>query len=178
MATKQAKRGAASEGVDGDRERILYLHREWWEANNGLDIPRMARVFPEGDHYLMFNLQGHPYYGIAEKKKLWEFYKNEVEIDLPITRVVRLQIDRNMAWLAAELIFKVREIGAQVVAAKTAGYTPTKTRARSTEVYQRDDGLGNPEWRMWHFHCSPLPDADEPRPPFGDTARSRGELVP
>jgi hypothetical protein len=86
MAIKHAKRGTASEGVDGDRERILYLHREWWEANNGLDIPRMARVFPEGDHYLMFNLQGHPYYGIAEKKKLWEFYKNEVEIDLPITR--------------------------------------------------------------------------------------------
>ena len=178
MAIKQAKRGTASQGVESDRERILYLHREWWEANNGLDIPRMARVFPEGDHYLMFNLQGHPYYGIAEKKKLWEFYQNEVEIDLPITRVVRLQIHGNMAWLAAELIFKVREIGARGVAAKTAGYTPAKTRARSTEVYQRDDGLGNPEWRMWHFHCSPLPDADEPRPPFGDTARSRGELVP
>jgi hypothetical protein len=91
MAIKQAKPGTASEGVDRDRERILYLHREWWEANNGLDIPRMARVFPEGDHYLMFNLQGHPYYGIAEKKKLWEFYQNEVEIDPPITRVVRLR---------------------------------------------------------------------------------------
>ena len=49
--------------------------------------------------------------------------------------------------------------------------------ARSTEAYQRDDGPGNPECRMWHFHCSPPPDADEPRPPFGETARSRGELV-
>ena len=91
MANEEAKRGTTNEGIERDRQRILYLHREWWEANNGLDIPRMARVFPEGDHYLMFNLQGHPYYGIAEKKKLWEFYQNEVEIDLPISRVVRLQ---------------------------------------------------------------------------------------
>jgi hypothetical protein len=52
---------------------------------------------------------------IAEKKKLWEFYQNEVEIDLPITRVVRLQIDGNMAWLAAELIFKVRARSAREV---------------------------------------------------------------
>ena len=71
MAIEEAKRGTASEGVDRDRERILYLHREWWEANNGLDIPRMSRVFPEGDHYLMFNLQGHPYYGIAEKRSIY-----------------------------------------------------------------------------------------------------------
>ena len=105
MAIKQAKRGTASEGVDGDRERILYLHREWWEANNGLDIPRMARVFPEGDHYLMFNLQGHPYYGIAEKKKLWEFYQHEVQIDLPITRVCGFEIERRhgMAGRRADL---------------------------------------------------------------------------
>src|SRR3981081_950251 len=113
MAIKQAKRGTGSQGVDRARERILYLHREWGDANNGLDIPRMARVFPEGDHYLMFNLQGHPYYGIAEKKKLWEFYQNEVEIDLPITRVVRLQIDGNMAWLPAAANFKVRAAGAR-----------------------------------------------------------------
>jgi hypothetical protein len=174
----EAKRGATKAATQNDREKILHLHREWWESNHGLDIERMARVFAQGDHYLMFNLQGHPYYGIAEKKKLWEFYQREVEIDLPITRVVRLEIDVNMAWLAAEVIFKVHEIGEKGVAAKSAGYVPTKTRVRSTEIYQRDDGLGDPQWRMWHFHCSPLPSADEPRPAFGDTARSRGELVP
>jgi len=44
MTTEEAKRGTASEGADRDRERILYLHREWWDANNGLDIPRMAQT--------------------------------------------------------------------------------------------------------------------------------------
>jgi hypothetical protein len=172
------KSQTAAERLESDRKQILHLHREWWDSNNGLVIPKMTPCFAEGDKYLMFNLQGHPYYGIDELEKLWEFYQKEVEIDLPITRVVRLEISGDMAWLAAELIFKVRVTGAKGVSAESAGYTTAKTRARSTEVYQRDDGRGNPVWRMWHYHASPLPDADEPRPPFGDTARSRGELVP
>jgi hypothetical protein len=32
---------------------------------------------------------------------------------------------------------------------------------RSTEVYKRDDGEGNPEWKLWHFHCSTRPPDDE-----------------
>jgi hypothetical protein len=34
-------------------------------------------------------------------------------------------------------------------------------RFRYTEIYKRDDGAGNPEWKMWHFHCSPAPEGNE-----------------
>jgi hypothetical protein len=46
-------------------------------------------------------------------------------------------------------------------------------RFRETSVFRRDDGDGNLAWKIWHFHASPLAPEDEPRPGFGDTARTR-----
>ena len=46
-------------------------------------------------------------------------------------------------------------------------------RIRETEIYRRDDGHGNPVWKMWHHHASPCADDHEPRIPFGDTYASR-----
>jgi hypothetical protein len=63
----------------------------------------------------------------------------------------------------------------EVQALPQAGETMTD-RGRSTEIYKRDDGEGRPIWKMWHFHCSPLPPADALRPGFKDTAQSRGGL--
>lgn len=167
---------------EGDVAAILHLHREWWGANHGVDIPRMAACFPDGDNYLMFNLQGHPYYGIKEKVQLWEFYATQLVCpEEPETQIVQLIVEGNLAWLAADVIYTIGEIeGTDGVAASSAGYKPSRSRhrIRATECYRRDDGNGDPTWKMWHFHCSPLPSADEPRPGFGDTAASRGELVP
>jgi hypothetical protein len=166
---------------EADVARILTLHSEWWAANQGADIPRMRPNFPEGPHYLMFNLQGHPYYGIEEKVRLWEHYGTQINVPLaPETRVVQFVLDGDLAWLAAEILYTLEETGSEGLAALSAGYQPTvsKHRIRSTECYRRDDGEGKPDWRMWHFHCSPLPTADEARPAFGDTAAQRGELVP
>ncbi len=167
--------------AEADIAAIRHLHDEWWAANRGCDIPRMVPNFPEGPHYLMFNLQGHPYYGIEEKTKLWEFYSDKLDVrEVPETRIVEFVLKGDVAWLAAEIIYTLGEVGGGGVAATSTGYQPTinRHRVRSTECYLRNDGTGRPEWRMWHFHCSPLPTADEPRPGFGDTARERGELVP
>lgn len=167
---------------DADAAAILHAHREWWNANCGVDIPRMRPNFPEGpNNYLMFNLQGHPYYGIVEKVALWEHYHKELNIpEQPETRIVQFVAQGDLAWIAAEVLFTLGEVGEKGLGASSAGYKPSvsRHRIRSTECYRRDDGNGNPEWRMWHFHASPLPAADEPRPPFGDSARDRGELVP
>ncbi|MFC5994665.1 YybH family protein [Pseudonocardia hispaniensis] len=166
---------------DADVAAVLHIHREWWNANCGVDIPRMRPNFPDGQNYVMFNLQGHPYYGIDEKVRLWEHYREELNIpELPETRIVQFVLQGDLAWLAAEVIFTLGEVGERGLGASSAGYRPSlsRHRIRSTECYRRDDGNGNPDWRMWHFHCSPLPDADEPRPPFGDSARQRNELVP
>jgi ketosteroid isomerase-like protein len=165
--------------VEQDREDILKLHTDWWEANNGLDIPRMASVFPTGMNYLMFNLNGHPYFGIKEKITLWEWYQKELDIpEKPDIRIMKLSIDGDMAWLGCEGIFPLRSIGASGTGSETwrldEDAPVDRFRLRATEIYQRDDGEGRPVWKMWHFHCSPLPPATETRPAFADTPEERG----
>ena len=159
-----------------DREAILKLHKDWWEANHQLIIPLMQSVYPSGDSYLMFNANGHPYFGIEEKTTLWEWYQKEIEIvGYPDIEIMRLTISGDMAWLACEGLFPMRAIGDTGTGSSTWEMKDvSENRLRATEIYQRDDGDGNPVWKMWHFHASPLPDADEPRPAFGDTGRERG----
>lgn len=167
--------------VNKDAEQILHLHKEWWAANFKLDVPRMRKSFALNDKYLMFNLQGHPYYGLEEQSKLWEYYQSQIEYaDEHIVRIVRFEIRGDMAWIASETVSALASVGDHGLGGESTGIKidGTKKRNRATEIYHRDDGNGNPEWKMWHFHSSPAPDADEPRPAFGDTARSRGELIP
>jgi len=156
--------------LERDREEILRLHRAWWEANRDWDIPKMRSVFA-GERYLQYNLNGHPYYGLGEKTKLWEALAGKVaipEISPPIR--LRLEVSADMAWLGCENIVRV-ELAPGL---EVPGIPKTPFRIRSTEVYQRDDGAGNPVWRMWHFHCSPTAGENEPRIPFGDTYAGRG----
>ncbi len=162
-----------------DKAAILKLHKDWWEANGGLRVPLMQTAFPVGaDSYLMFNLNGHPYFGIEEKTKLWEYYSTRLEVDMPQTRIMRLDIDGNMAYLCAEGIFPARfsdhDANSVRRLEESADSEHHALYVRATEVYKRDDGAGEPVWKMWHFHCSPLPPMDEPRPAFDDTYASRG----
>lgn len=160
-----------------DREAILELHRTWWEANHRLVIPEMQSVFPSGDAYLMFNLNGHPYFGLEEKTKLWEHYQGQLDIvEYPEIQVMRLTVSGDMAWLACEGIFPLRATGADGLGSETVkvGDGIDRMPLRATEIYQRDDGDGNPEWKMWHFHCSPMPSGDEPRPGLGGSQNERG----
>ena len=155
--------------TEADREEILRLHRAWWESNLDFDIPKMRSVFA-GERYLQYNFNGHPYYGLGEKTKLWEALKGVLaipEISDPID--LRLEISGEMAWLACENIVRIKLADG----VEMPGVALTPTRIRSTEVYQRNDGSGNRAWKMWHFHCSATAKEDEPRVPFGDTFASR-----
>jgi hypothetical protein len=163
--------------LEEDREAILKLHKDWWEANHQLIIPLMETVYPSGDSYLMFNANGHPYFGIDEKVELWKWYQEQIDIvAYPDIEIMRLTISGDMAWIAAEGIFPMRMVGEQGTGSATWEMADDafENRLRATEIYQRDDGEGNPVWKMWHFHASPLPAADEERPGLGGTGRERG----
>ncbi len=155
--------------MESDRAEILRLHRLWWESNFTFDIPKMRSVFA-GERYLQYNLNGHPYYGLEQKTRLWEALKGNVAIpEFSGDIDVRIEIAGEMAWLACENIVRVEaRPGIEL-----PGIPQTPFRIRSTEVYQRDDGAGNPVWKMWHFHCSPTAAENEPRVPFGDSFASR-----
>ncbi|MFI0418785.1 YybH family protein [Spongiactinospora sp. 9N601] len=155
-----------------DIAEITRLHREWWEANVGFDIDRMVKVFPEpGDEYLMFNFNGHPYFGMKEKVALWRWYKERIEqTGGLVTRIMRLEVRGDTAWLACEFSIEAEQLdgGEWTVDSVDA------THGRATEIYHRDNGRGRPEWRMWHTQITALPDLAEARPGFDDSTASRG----
>jgi hypothetical protein len=169
--------------VARDREEILKLHRDWWIANIDVNIPLMITCFPTGMNYLMFNYNWHPYFGLAEKIRLWEYYKAPgLHLEgPPDVRIMKLDLSGDMAYIAAEFEIttaipkNAKGLIDEQQALPPPGQKLTE-RGRATEIYKRDDGEGRPIWKMWHFHCSPLPDPNRQRPGFDDTANSRGEL--
>ncbi len=173
-----AKDEAAIASVAADRDEILARHRDWWIANDGLDIPMMQKAFPTGDAYLQFNLNGHPYFGIKEKTELWEWYIKNLGLGLSDVVVMKFIIDGDTAWIASELTIPLKATGPAGTGSDSWVLEDpdewTSYRARVTEIYHKDDGDGNPAWRMWHYHASPLPPEDETRPAFSDTPAERG----
>jgi len=168
--------------MQADEREIRAVHRQWWESNVGLDVERMRECFAPG--YLMWNLNSHPYYSLDEKVHLFEYYKQHlVPTEAPELWDVRVTVDGDMAYVTAEgiLPFTIRSeegSGSALLDAVVPLYgrrgDVVPVRFRETSVFRRDDGRGGRVWKIWHFHASPLAPEDEPRPGFGDTARSRG----
>lgn len=170
--------------IEQDEVEILRVHREWWASNVGLDVGRMRACF--APQYLMWNLNGHPYYGLDEKVALFRYYQQHmVPTDPPELWDIRVMVEGDMAYLTSEGILPITVTsdegsGSSLVDAMAPRYErrgdEVLFRFRETSVFRRDDGAGRQVWRIWHFHCSPLAPEDEPRPCFGDTARERGRL--
>jgi ketosteroid isomerase-like protein len=168
--------------IERDEAEIRSVHREWWGSNVGLDVERMRVCF--APDYLMWNLNGHPYYGLDEKVALFRYYREHmVPTEPPELWDIRVTVDGDMAYLTAEGILPVTVTseegsGSSLIDSMAQRYErrgdQVLFRFRETSVFRRDDGAGNRVWRIWHFHCSPLAPEDEPRPGFGDTARERG----
>ncbi len=167
---------ASRSQLESDRRAILQLHKDWWESNAGIDIPRMATCFPTGKSYLMFNSNGHPYFGIDEKVHLWSHYKDQIDVSDVVVKIIALHISGDMGWLACEGESRVRLVGAEGTGTETlqVGDDGLLMTFRATEVYERNDGDGGASWKMWHFHGSPTAPLNEPRPGFSDSAHDRG----
>jgi len=167
----------------GDEEEIRRVHRQWWESNRGLDVEKMRECFAPA--YLMFNLNGHPYFSLDEKVDLFRYYQQHMVPEEPVELWdVRLELGGDMAYVTAEGILPVvmksdEGSGSAVLDGIAPRYERRgeviRVRFRETSVLRRDDGAGAPRWTIWHFHCSPLAPESEPRPGFGDTAAERGQ---
>ncbi len=172
--------------IEQDLDEIRRVHREWWASNNGLDVDRMQACF--APDYLMWNLNGHPYYSLEEKIELFRYYREHmVPTQPPELWDIRVTVDGDMAYVTSEGILPITVAsdegsGSSLIDAMAPRYDrrgeEVLFRFRETSVFRRDDGAGNREWRIWHFHCSPLAPVHEPRPGFGDTAKQRGTRGP
>ncbi|MFI0411676.1 YybH family protein [Actinomadura sp. 3N508] len=172
--------GVGDFGPVADVREVRRVHGQWWEANQGLDVERMRECFAPG--YLMWNLNGHPYYGLNEKIALFQYYKGRlVPAEPPRLWDVRVVVVGDMAYVTSEgvLPFEVSGDGSgsatldAVVPLYDGDGRTVHVRFRETCVLRRDDGEGGRAWKIWHFHCSPLAPEHEPRPGFGDTAAGR-----
>lgn len=147
--------------MSSDLEQILAVHRGWYESNVGLAPDAMLPYFPSGDGYLQFNTNGHTYHGVMDKHRLWV---NLQQMGVNITTIKDVaepdvQIFGDVALLTAE------GMATMVLPATGGGLAePTEAPFRATEFYRRDDGKGNPEWRIWHMHASV---ADKVMPKYG-----------
>jgi len=169
-----------------DVREIRRVHRQWWAANQGLDVEKMRECF--APDYLMWNLNSHPYFSLAEKEHLFRYYKDHmVPTEPPELWDIRVTVDGDMAYVTSEGILPVviassEGSGSAVMDGAAPRYERrgdvVRFRFRETVVFRRDDGRGNRTWKIWHFHCSPLAPLDEPRPGFGDTAGERGTRGP
>jgi ketosteroid isomerase-like protein len=169
-----------AEGRD-DEAQIRRVHRQWWAANVGLDVDKMSECF--APDYLMWNLNGHPYFSLAEKQELFRYYQDHmVPTEPPELWNIDVTVDGDMAYLTAEGILPVVITSEEGSGSATMdGAAPhyerrgdlVRFRFRETTVFRRDDGRGNRAWKIWHFHASPLAPPNEPRPGFGDTAGER-----
>lgn len=166
------------EGPAEDIEAIRAAHRDWWAGNHTQEVPRCARNFAPDT--LMFNLNGHTYYGLDEMIQVWDFYVSSIKIAVCELWDYRITVHGDFAYITCEGVFPTKlragEAG-QAAASPRTGRTSEElvgVRFRETSVARRDDGHGNPVWKLWHFHCSQAAPADEQRPGFTDTWNSRG----
>lgn len=137
-----------------DRAEILRLHNQWFRANEGLRIDQMQDVMA-GEAFHHFNLNGFSYGGVKEISKLWEALPAAFElVALKNDADLRVHVRGDMGWVSleseVELIMVDQEGSGNM---KGEGERVTMP-FRITEIYVRDDGDGNPTWKMWHFHCS------------------------
>jgi len=136
--------------ADAEAE-ILRLHNAWFDANVGLRGHLLRAIFA-GEKFFDYNLNGYRYDGITEMERLWALDHMKAAFDiveLGNVRNLSIVAGADMGWLTAESDCVLR-----IVAPGTGESETTIVPFRITECYRRDDGEGNPEWRMWHFHCS------------------------
>ena len=145
-----------------DVEDILKVHHAWVQSNDGLIIEDMIPNFADPG-YLQYNLNGHTYRSVHEKVKLWEGLLGAGLnlTDMQVVEEPEVYVEGGLAYLTA--IWSCYTVGQGSSGNMEMSGAPITFRI--TEVYRKDDGKGNPVWKIWHFHCSLVADPSSPKYP-------------
>jgi len=144
-----------------DVQEIIAVHTAWMDSNNGLIIEDMVPQFADPG-YLQYNLNGHTYNSVGEKVKLWEGF-HQIGMNLAECG----DIEEPAVYVEGDLAYLTVLGSAKLVGRGESGTMEAGNDVvfRVTEVYRRNDGKGNPEWKIWHFHCSPVADPSSAKYP-------------
>jgi hypothetical protein len=149
--------------TEHDIAEIRKVHVAWLESNNGLVESKMYPNFANPG-YLQYNLNGHTYTSVDEKVKLWEDL-HQIGFDLQDMKIIEepiIYVEGNLGYLCT--IWSALVLGTSATGVLEPQDEPLVFRV--TEVYRRDDGKGNPVWKIWHFHASPIAPPSTPRFPL------------
>ncbi len=137
--------------TQSDIDAIRAVHDGWTAANVELIAENMIEFFPSGDNYLQFNLNGFTYRGAHDKARLW---RNLQGVGARISRIG--DIAEPTVQVFGDVALLTSEGECEILLPTPSGTLESSgaLRYRNTEFYRRDDGNGNPEWRIWHMHVS------------------------
>lgn len=138
------------------KAQILRVHRAWVAANSFLQRDQLKHIMA-GQAFFNYNLNGYRYDGLAELEKLWEPQNMPSAFDLIELRNERhlhIEATADMGWLTVEGDCELRMKTAAGSGDMRGDGQTVVMPYRITELFRRDDGQGNPVWRMWHFHAS------------------------
>jgi hypothetical protein len=145
-----------SDPIAEAKAQILRLHRAWFEANTDLQGHKLEHIMA-GEAFFNYNLNGYRYNGLSEIEKLWKPQHMGSAFDLRELRNERnlhIEATQDMGWLTVEGDVELRMKNAAGSGEMRGDGDVVVMPFRITELYRRDDGQGNPVWRMWHFHSS------------------------
>lgn len=155
-----------------DINEVWRLHRDWMEANRQQSTPLMRQTFVGGDKFHGFNLNGHEYVTIEEWATLWDTFNPDLKMTNVETSNERIVMKGNVGWVTYDgtLTLKATRPHGAGIAKDTHipfGEDGTLTVPfHGTDVCVKEDENGEPNWKMWHFHCSPQAPAGSRKPGF------------
>jgi ketosteroid isomerase-like protein len=137
-----------------DRQEIQRLHHQWVRANEGLHIDQMQPVMA-GEAFKHFNLNGFTYDGLSEITKLWERMAEAFHLKALVNETnLRIEVRGDMGFLTVEADCELEMLQPDGSGNMKGDGNEVTMPFRMSEIFVRDDGYGNPVWKMWHFHCS------------------------
>jgi hypothetical protein len=155
-----------------DRDEILAVHKEWFNSAIGLDTERAKKCCAKGSSFRMYNTNGHVYKSWEDFETLWKHYGETIDVsECRDDDDVVIHVEGDLAYLYCDrevmdiTPLKPEGLGSSVME-PLAEDEATRYPFLGTEVYRRDDGEGNKQWRIWHQHFSVAAPQDETRPGF------------
>lgn len=143
--------------LEQDLKEIRAVHDKWLFSNNGLIIDEMVPNFADPGYY-QFNLNGHTYANMEEKVHLWHGF-HSIGFNLENSH----EVGEPMIYAEGDIAYIMAIWSTVITGEEASGIMvpdPEPVVFRVTEVLRRNDGKGNPIWKIWHFHASPVAPAE------------------
>lgn len=148
--------------LSGAAAEVFEVHDRWRRSQVGWNVDLMRSCKALDDNFLQFNLSGQVFTSADQLAELWGMLRQalvlEASEDLDQPNII---VDGDLAVLTlSRSVMHIRAASGRFDAPGGNGRPPvtftdsatTLVYFRSTETYRKDDGRGNPEWRMWRAH--------------------------